>query len=532
MKTNTRACRQCRQGKRRCDGPVGETCLPCHKRDLACSAAFNQRPNHALRAAESSNNSSLIGTLETRNALASTDHKTVMEVVELYIEYIHDKPHSLFHVPTLRDDVAARNIYTALLCGILALAARFASTEDVRSLGPKFATQMTEELKHDLETVSLSRTQAWVLAGNVAGADSSSTSESLFFGIAIRSAHILKLGESDPDDGAVLRETKSRTWWTLYMIDRWSSAGLGTPRQLGERQTSQRLPLGEYEFHNHEAGQEVWTASTDPGLWAYMILLAELFGPIQDLNRLIASGNASEQYVSTQVAQLYSTLQTWQNDLPLKVRLNNETLAYHKSRGHGRTFVALHLGYFHYTTLLFFHFLDQSSKATPNSETYAERCRQHASAFSDLLKSSYNIGECEVMYTIVGHMAVVSSSVLIHTLLFGNEEQLPGARRQLESNFKILMRLKSWWPNVGQMTERLFLFQRACLRNVDAHTHKIDRWMVKFLLEHAITLSDKSADGHLDSTSPQDFSSSEVPEMQRLSERGKFTKHALSGLRA
>ena len=162
----------------------------------------------------------------------------------------------------------------------------------------------------------------------------------------------------------------------------------------------------------------------------------------------------------------------------------------------------------------------------------AMACRRSVPEDVVSTQPSYNIGECEVMYTIVGHMAVVSSSVLIHTLLFGNEEQLPGARRQLESNFEIFMRLKSWWPNVGQMTERLFLFQRACLRNVDAHTHKIDGWMVKFLLEHAITLSDKSADGHLDSTSPQDFSSSEVPEMQRLSERGKFTKHALSGLRA
>lgn len=499
---------------------------------MACSITSNPEPNRVLRAAEPPKITTSAGTVEVQDTLASTDHKTVTELVELYIEYIHDKPHSLFHLPTLRADVAVQTIDTALLCGILAISARFASTEDVRSLGSKFARQMKEELKQELEIVSLSRTQAWVLAGNVAGAESSPTSESLFFGIAIRSAHILKLGECDPDDGAVLRETKSRTWWTLYMIDRWSSAGLDTPRQLGERQTSQRLPLGEYEFQNHDASQKVWTASTDPGLWAYMILLAELFGPIQDLNRLIASGNASEQYISTQVAQLYSTLQTWQNDLPLGVRLNSETLAYHRSRGHGRTFVALHLGYFHYTTLLFFHFLDQSSKAIPNSETYAERCRQHASAFSDLLETSYSIEECEVMYTIVGHMAVVSSSVLIHTLLFGSEEQLPGARRQLESNFKILMRLKSWWPSVGQMTERLFLFQRACLRNVDAHTHKIDRWMVKFLLEHAITLSDKSSDYHRDGTSPQDFSSSEVPEMQRLSERGKFTKHALSGLRA
>ena len=37
------------------------------------------------------------------------------------------------------------------------------------------------------------------------------------------------------------------------------------------------------------------------------------------------------------------------------------------------------------------------------------------------------------MYTIVGHMAVVSSSVLIHTLLFGNEDSLNGEGQVTET---------------------------------------------------------------------------------------------------
>jgi hypothetical protein len=263
-----------------------------------------------------------------------------------------------------------------------------------------------------------------------------------------------------------------------------------------------------------------------------MIVLAELFGPITDLNHLIASGKASHEHVASQVAHLFSSLQRWQEDLPQILRLNVENLNFHKGRGHGRTFVALHLGYFHYATLLSFHFLDQSSASIPFAATYAERCRQHASAYSDLLKTSYELGECEGMHNIVGHMTVVSSSVLLHTLLFGAEEELDSAKRQLESNFNILVRLKAWWPSVAQMTDRLFLFQRICLRTVDNHTHKIDHWMVKFLLEHAILLEDKSDLSRLESTSPQDFASSDVPELHRLSERGRFTKNALSGLRA
>lgn len=486
------------------------------------------RPSSDVRSAQCTSGAGLDCQEDT---LALTDHGTIVKLVELYIECIHDKPHTLFHVPTLRADVASRSIDKALLCSVLALSARFAATNKSRSLGPRFFKQAKRLLQQDLETLSLSRIQAWVIAGNVAGAESNSTSESLFFGIAIRSAHLLGLAQHRPEDGAVLRETKSRIWWTLYMIDRWSSAGLGTPRQL-ERQEWQQLPLDEHDFHRLDVGQKYWDSPSKLGMWAYMIFLAELFGPITDLNHSIASGKASQEHVSSHVAHLFSRLQKWQEDLPELLRLNVENLNFHKGRGHGRTFVALHLGYFHYATLLSFHFLDQSSASIPFAAIYAERCRQHASAYSDLLKTSYELGECEGMHNIVGHMTVVSSSVLLHTLLFGAEEELDSAKRQLESNFNVLVRLKAWWPSVTQMTDRLFLFQRICLRTVDNHTHKIDHWMVKFLLEHAILLEDKSDLSRLESTSPQDFASSERPELHRLSERGRFTKNALSGLRA
>jgi hypothetical protein len=489
---------------------------------------LSSKPSSEVREVQGDSDTSLRCCGDT---LASIDQETIVELVELYIECIHDKPHSLFHVPTLRADVASQSIDKALLCSILALSTRFAASETTRILGPRFFDQAKRLLKEDLESLSLSRIRAWIIAGSVAGANAQSASESLFFGIAIRSAYLLGLAQHSPNDGAVLRETKSRIWWTLYMIDRWSSAGLGTPRQL-ERQESQQLPLDEYDFHKLDVGQQCWEDQSKLGMWAYMILLAELFGPITDLNRSIASGEASQEYVSSQVAHLFSSLQKWQDELPQTLRLDIENLNFHKARGHGRTFVALHLGYFHYATLLSFHFLDPSSASIPFAATYAERCRQHASAYSDLLKTSYELGECEGMHNIVGHMTVVSSSVLLHTLLFGAEEQLDSAKRQLESNFNILVRLKAWWPSVAQMTVRLFLFQRICLRTVDNHTHKIDHWMVKFLLEHAILLEDKSDISRLESTSPQDFASSDLPELHRLSERGRFTKHALSGLRA
>lgn len=533
MKTSTRACRQCREGKRKCLQPAAAACSPCVKRDLDCSLTLRPKLHPDLRPGSThlvdpAAQDAIPDT--TTGALGSMSQETLKDLVDLYIRYIHDKPHSLFHVPTLKSDVSSGTIDPGLLCSILALTARFSPSEQIRRLGPKLSQQAKDILKSGLETVSLSRIQAWVILGNVCGADFDSATESLYFGISIRSAHILNLSQHDPQDGAVAREIKSRTWWSLYMLDRWSAAGLGLPRQLGERHSSQQLPLDESAFHGMAIGQKTWDSAPSPGLWAYMILLAELFGPIQDLNRLLATGNATEQYVLSTVARLWSTLQDWQAELPDNIRLSPESLSYHKAQGQGRTFVALHLGYYHYAILLFFQFLDQRSLL--QATEYAELCRQHASAFSDLLRASYEMGECEAMYNIVGHMTVVSSSVLIHTLLFGDDDQLEPAKARLELNFTILMKLKAWWPRVGQMADRLFHFQRACLRSVDNHTHKVDRWMVKFLLEHAVSLGNKEDDLRCESTSPQDIALAEGSEHHRLSERGQVARQALSGLRS
>lgn len=39
--------------------------------------------------------------------------------------------------------------------------------------------------------------------------------------------------------------------------------------------------------------------------------------------------------------------------------------------------------------------------------------------------------------------------------------------------------------------ERLFIFQRACMWKANQNTHKADRWMVMFLLQHALPVPEK-----------------------------------------
>jgi hypothetical protein len=51
----------------------------------------------------------------------------------------------------------------------------------------------------------------------------------------------------------------------------------------------------------------------------------------------------------------------------------------------------------------------------------------------------------ELVYYIIGHILVVSSSIHLHTLLLGGGD-VDRARQHLISNFDMLMRLKRYWP--------------------------------------------------------------------------------------
>jgi len=51
-------------------------------------------------------------------------------------------------------------------------------------------------------------------------------------------------------------------------------------------------------------------------------------------------------------------------------------------------------------------------------------------------------------------------------------------------------RLTNWILQIN----RLVTFQNACLWSADVNTHKIDKWMLRLLLEHALPLDDKPPD--------------------------------------
>ncbi|KAF9772400.1 hypothetical protein IL306_009896 [Fusarium sp. DS 682] len=247
------------------------------------------------------------------------------------------------------------------------------------------------------------------------------------------------------------REIRIRAWWTLYMADRWSSSSLGLAPQIRDTDLAVDLPMHEPIFESLSPEETKLNVPWQPGLWAHKISLVRLFGPTKDLNHRSVYGNINNDEIESTVASLSKLLDSWEWTIPPNIRLSTENLERFIDAGHGGAFIALHLDYHHYATLLYFRFLEPAESSSPLAAIYRAKCKFHASSYRDLMKLARQKESCEVIYPTVGHMAVVSSSVLLHTLLFSVDEDVQPARDALKSNFEAILELRRYWPNTESM---------------------------------------------------------------------------------
>ncbi|KAL0944510.1 uncharacterized protein CTRU02_202397 [Colletotrichum truncatum] len=494
MKTAT-ACTSCRISKRKCWQPRrGKSCSQCQRNELDCSLGPSPTPpppppSHAT--------GERIPADPTQAEFVSGE--VAEALVEAYIQYIHDRPHSIFHVPTLRADVRHKQLHPSTYYALLSYGARLSSDKAIFAMAEPLFERARRHLHVDIEIVCLDNIQACILLAHLAAASLRFSLEVLYLNIGIRMAQMLHLNmpQSEP---VVVQEVKRRIWWTLFMADQWCSAGNGLPNQMKGLDHAVDLPMDEAVFHQpaHLLLQSSEQQRPKPGLWAHMITLAEIFGPIQDLNRQIAkhtasvSSSAIDAATEKRVMCLYQALNKWQDDLPPDVRYSLANLCSHRDRGLGGTFVALHQGLNHYGTLLLYQYLDPSRVTNAATAELAQRCKQYANDQSALIRVARDLGQCETLHPGVGHNAAISSSVLLHTLLFGSDGELAEARMGLQSNLETLENLSRYWPSLELTVRRLTVFQEACLQSTTPQPYRFDSWLVKFLLEYHLPLDEKA----------------------------------------
>ncbi|OAL54693.1 hypothetical protein IQ07DRAFT_640193 [Pyrenochaeta sp. DS3sAY3a] len=290
------------------------------------------------------------------------------------------------------------------------------------------------------------------------GAEDDRNVESLFFAVGFRIAHIIRMDHQEPFEDVITREEKVRTWWSLYMIDRWSSAGLNASKQLSDDIIVPH-PMEQTTFYAiSDANTLADRTDQRAGLWAHMVRLARLFGRFQDLHQQHADGQLQNSGIESYTARLSGDLRDFFGNLPPDLHVNEESLSSYASIGLGRDLVALHLGLHHYSTLLHFPYLDLDLTGSPNQPAYAAECKRNAAEckrnaaeLSELLILANRINGCKPVYFTLAHMTVISSSALLHELLFGEQTLLENTRRHPNANFEVLVALQQLWPSARMM---------------------------------------------------------------------------------
>lgn len=172
----TRACKQCRQAKRKCArNEADKACTQCDKRQISCSNS-----TRVIRVPEILPDQCSDRGFSEKHGIGLPLEITV-NLVEHYINKLHDRPHSLFHIPTLRKGVRDGDLNSTLLLALCSLGSRFSGNPDIRMLKQQLTAQTKRLILADLENICLENLQTCILVANICAADMNPTSEALFF---------------------------------------------------------------------------------------------------------------------------------------------------------------------------------------------------------------------------------------------------------------------------------------------------------------------------------------------------------------
>lgn len=280
-----------------------------------------------------------------------------------------------------------------------------------------------------------------------------------------------------------------KVWWTLCMVDVWSSTAVRLPRIM-PMVSNVPLPIDEIPFSlmspDFTSGfvdhPPIPIQSASP-LLAEMIKLNRILSKVIVFNNRCVSEHLEGPVLEIEVRALSRELNGWLESLPPHMRDTTENFQWFASRGLGRMFAAVYLGYYHYGQLLHYQFL--GAEATTSSGSYAEECKHHATKLCEFVYRSHSTPGSEVVYSTVAHILVIASTVQIHTLLFsGNGEQIRISKSRLERNFEILLYLRPYWSSVDSAMSRLRAFHQTCLRSKET-SFVLDRWLLRFLVQFA-----------------------------------------------
>ncbi|PVH84960.1 hypothetical protein DL98DRAFT_568590 [Cadophora sp. DSE1049] len=485
------ACRNCRLRKRKCLPIPGEDsgcCQLCRDQALPCSLTITSNKNRRIVPANNTTspvNSEVIASPKnpSNDPASLLPPKPVLnELVDLYFRLIHDGPHTLFHEPTFVSNLASNSVPAGLVFAVIALSARFSTNnhfrDDAQGYARAYAAASLELLQKEMIRPTLETVQGYILISQHLGGEGDAKAKHICTGLARLHCQSLRLWETE-GLGLLDQELRRRTYLSVVITGKWSSADMSVAPARAEYPPENLLLLDEEDF------LALRLKLPRHGIWTQMAKTIDLFREILDVIIRLGTGRTLATQMD-EVNRLADRLDRWEYELPPVLKYSSDNFEYFRSVGFGKTFLAMHIGYHHYRQLLYFPFLDPR-----NDDRLAFECKKHAMMVSEIASKGG-----QLVYYIIGHILVVSSSVHLHTLLLGGGD-VDRARLCLLSNFDILMKLKRYWPVIVSAVGRLRTFQNHCQLS-PLSSFLLDDWMWKFLMEQSAVLGEERVSKNTD----------------------------------
>ncbi|CAI7593416.1 unnamed protein product [Penicillium palitans] len=382
-----------------------------------------------------------------------------------------------------------------------ALAARFSDNPVFHGIprgsrGKVYISEAVNLAQQSIITPSLESVQGLVLIGYFYGGEGDTKAKHVYIGIARLHAETLSLWAVPQDCSPLCQEEYRRTLLSLNIGSAWSATDISIePVSLNHGPQVKILQFDDVAFQSLDPELAQGTSLSPQStynMWACMAKTLDIFNKTSLLLQRMSQGLVGFDNYCQEAAVLEGRLDQWEENLPSSLTYTTENIMCSVKQRLGRTFLAMHIGYHHFRQMLFFPFLDaHRDKYTINLAERSAQCKRSANIISEILRYSTDIEDCDLNCFIYGHIAVISSCVHLHTLLFGdNAESLSIARQWLLLNFKYLMDIKSYWPVVDHSVARLREFQNCC-RDSISDPFALDNWMARFLTEHSSYLSER-----------------------------------------
>ncbi|KAH7008871.1 fungal-specific transcription factor domain-containing protein [Ilyonectria destructans] len=340
------ACKTCRQRKVKCSGDW-PSCQACTRRLEECQyAGVPSEPHPAL-------------TPHHENMPDLPPSTILKEAIHVFFDIYGDFPFWFFRKHTFMEELQDDAVPRCLLLCVLSLVARvvepcYRMYGGTIEASEHFASCARKEMSTMYDDITLTNVHCNLIMSLYELGHGNEQRAWLLLGIAARLCQSLGLlyeTFDDDDDNATI-ETKRRTFWSWFCLERLLANGRDRPLLVSEPRVTTFLPSSQADFI-------VGRANCMPSLGSFSTPLdslpSTLVRIIDILSRITAWGGAgvggrhedlrSPWLEDMPFSRLQTELQNWHSSLPPYMAFTEVNIKSHDAGGEGKIFGLMHLAY-------------------------------------------------------------------------------------------------------------------------------------------------------------------------------------------